>query len=82
MLRDLSAAAPQAHAQLCFNFNNPLVQSVVSQTDAELVKRCVQMLYVQALLLGHHPLSEREMRVLNEGLLGMIERGLGRGPTR
>ena len=34
------------------------------------------MLYVQALLLGHHPLSSREMKLLNDGLLGLIEWGV------
>jgi molecular chaperone HtpG len=78
LLGDLSAAGPAVHAQLCFNWSNALVQSVIGQEDADLVRRCVQLLYVQALLLGHRPLSEREMRVLNEGLLGMIEWGLGK----
>jgi molecular chaperone HtpG len=41
------------------------------------VQRSVEMLYVQSLLLGHHPLNAREMRLLNEGLLGLIEMSLG-----
>jgi molecular chaperone HtpG len=35
------------------------------------------MLYVQALLLGHHPLKQKEMQLLNDGLNGLIERALG-----
>jgi len=27
-------------------------------------------------LLGHHPLSSREMALLNEGLIGLIEWGI------
>ncbi len=34
------------------------------------------MLYVQALLLGHHPLSAKEMALLNDGLLALIEWGV------
>ena len=34
------------------------------------------MLYVQALLLGHHPLSSKEMALLNEGLTDLIGRGV------
>jgi molecular chaperone HtpG len=30
------------------------------------------MLYVQSLLLGHHPLSSRELALLNEGLSSLI----------
>ena len=34
------------------------------------------MLYVQALLLGHHPLNAKEMALLNDGLLALIEWGV------
>ena len=34
------------------------------------------MLYVQALLLGHHPLNAKEMAILNDGLLALIEWGI------
>ena len=45
--------------------------------NKKLVNRSVQLLYVQALLLGHHPLNSKEMRLLNDGLLDMIEWGVG-----
>ena len=79
VLGDLGRATESATSQLCFNFANPLVRSVIEQDDATLQRRCVQMLYVQALLLGHHPLNSSEMTVLNDGLLGLIEWGLTRG---
>jgi molecular chaperone HtpG len=41
--------------------------------DRTLLQRSIQMLYVQALMLGHHPLQAREMTLLNEGLIGLIE---------
>jgi molecular chaperone HtpG len=65
-----------AYAQLCLNFNNPLVRKMARLRDRPLLQRSIQMLYVQALLLGHHPLSSREMALLNEGLLGLIEWGV------
>jgi molecular chaperone HtpG len=34
------------------------------------------MLYVQALLLGHQPLNAKEMSLLNEGLLALIDLGV------
>jgi molecular chaperone HtpG len=64
------------YAQLCFNYDNPLVRKVVRVKDRALLQRSIQMLYVQALLLGHHPLSAREMALLNEGLIGLIEWGV------
>ena len=40
--------------------------------DGAQLKLSVEMLYVQALLLGHRPLNAREMALLNRGLLGLI----------
>jgi molecular chaperone HtpG len=65
--------AAVATAQLCFNFANPLVQKLARLDDPKKRTRAVQMLYVQALLLGHHPLSAKELALLNDGLLGLIE---------
>jgi molecular chaperone HtpG len=66
----------EVYAQLCFNYNNPLVRRLAALTNRALLQRSVQMLYVQALLLGHHPLNAREMALLNDGLLGLIEWGV------
>jgi molecular chaperone HtpG len=67
------------HARLCFNYDNPLVRRLAAVTDRNLLRSAIQMLYVQALLLGHHPLSSREMRLVNEGLLGLIDAGISAG---
>lgn len=64
-------------AQLCFNFANPLVRKLAAVTDRKKLARAVQMLYVQSLLLGHHPLSGKEMALLNDSLLGLIEDSVG-----
>ncbi len=63
-------------SQLCFNFHNPLVRRLTAIRDQQLLLRSVQLLYVQSLLMGHHPLNQKEMSVLNEGLLAMIEWGV------
>ncbi len=67
---------PDVYAQLCFNYNNPLVRKLAALSNRTLLQRSIQMLYVQALLLGHHPLNAKEMGLLNEGLLGLIEWGV------
>lgn len=64
--------ADPATGLLCFNFANPLVQGLLAVTDAGVLRRAVEMLYVQALLMGHHPLSEAEMKLLSGGLLALI----------
>jgi molecular chaperone HtpG len=71
-----------AHSQLCFNFENPLIRRLVGLKSRPLVRRSVEMLYVQALLLGHQPLNAKEMALLNEGLLALIEFGVANeGPA-
>ncbi|HWE35467.1 MAG TPA: HSP90 family protein [Isosphaeraceae bacterium] len=64
------------YAQLCFNYRNPLIRKIARLTDRTLLRRSIEMLYVQALLLGHHPLNAKEMALLNRGLLGLIEWGV------
>ena len=64
-------------AQLCFNFRNPLVRRLAAARDPGRQSRAIEMLYVQALLLGHHPLSGKEMAALNRGLLALIDDATG-----
>ncbi|MFT7639018.1 MAG: molecular chaperone HtpG [Pirellulaceae bacterium] len=62
-----------AETQLVLNYNNKLVRKLAATPDRNLIGRALQMLYVQALLLGHRPLNAREMKLLSDGLLGLIE---------
>jgi len=66
-----------AGANLCLNYNNPLIRRLAGANNPALVRRTVEMLYVQALLLGHYPLRAREMSLLSGGLLGLIADCLG-----
>lgn len=71
------AASPGGgFAQLCFNFDNALIRRLRNVTAPDVLGRTIEMLYVQALLLGHHPLSSREMALLNGGLLALIDLSL------
>lgn len=66
-------------AQLCFNFNNPLVRKLARLDDHDTLVLAIQMLYVQSLLMGHHPLNAREMALLNTGMLDLIELSISGG---
>ncbi len=66
-----------SYADICFNFDNPLVRRLSTVRDRAVLMRSIQMLYLQSLLLGHHPLSGKEMTLLNDGLLALIEWGVG-----
>lgn len=68
-----------SYAQLCFNYDNPLVRKLARMEDRNVLRLSVQMLYVQALLLGHHPLSSDEMAILNTGLLDLIDLAIEQG---
>ncbi|MBN1205723.1 MAG: HSP90 family protein [Myxococcaceae bacterium] len=68
----LSSARGDDRPVLTFNFLNPVVRRLAGVTDRALMKLSVEMLYVQALLLGHRPLNAKEMALLNQGLLGLI----------
>jgi molecular chaperone HtpG len=76
VLDNLAGKTPNHYAQLCFNGHNPLVRKLAQVKNGPLLQRAVQMLYIQALLMGHHPLSAREMKLLNTGLIGLIELGV------
>lgn len=60
-------------ARLCLNYSNPLVQRIALIKDHRLLERMIEMVYVQSLLMGHHPLNKKETDLLNNGLMGMIE---------
>jgi molecular chaperone HtpG len=38
--------------------------------------RSIERLYVESLLLGHHPLRWRELQLLNRGLISLLEWGV------
>ncbi|MFM7931212.1 MAG: hypothetical protein ACKO9Q_26175, partial [Pirellula sp.] len=71
-----SEPASEAFAQLCLNYNNKVIARLTKIKNKALIRRAVEMLYVQALLLGHYPLRPQEMSTLSDGLLALIELGL------
>lgn len=75
------APAVDACSQLCLNYNNLLIRKLATVQQKELVRRAIEMLYVQSLLLGHYPLKAKETALLSEGLLGLIEAGIANQPT-
>jgi molecular chaperone HtpG len=62
-----------ASAQLCLNYNSPLVRQLAGLGASDAVRRCLEVLYVQALLLAQQPLTTKELAVLSGGILGLVE---------
>lgn len=63
--------------KLYINAANPLIQRLARVRDAEMMDNTVQIVYIHAMLAGHYTLSERELGVLNHGLMKLMEYGLG-----
>lgn len=76
------AAAETNRGTLYFNLNNPLVRRLVGLSEGVLLEDAIRVLYVQALLAGGQALRGGEMRVMNEALLGLVERASARGQTQ
>ena len=74
LLGDMGAGrAVHGEARLVLNFESPLVRRLAGVDDHELLRRLVEVLYVQTLLLGHYPLSASEMGLLSGSVTGLIE---------
>lgn len=65
--------APRSYSRLFLNYDNDLVRQIVVLADRSGQQRCIEMLYIQALLLGHFPLGPKESRLLNDGLSGILQ---------
>lgn len=64
-----------SYATLYFNHKNPIVRRMLSMEDEEMLGSFVEILYVQALLIGGFPLHNDEMALMNSRLLTLMERG-------
>ena len=60
-------------SQLVFNFRNPLVRKVISIESQSVLEKLVELVYLQAILLGQYPLQKNEKKILGSGLLGLID---------
>ncbi len=63
-------------SRLCLNGRNVVVAKLLGIRQPEVLRRAVELLYVQSLLQGHHPLDRRERQILGEGLTGLIDLAL------
>jgi molecular chaperone HtpG len=64
--------ANDARGQLCLNWQNPLIRSLLELRDSSILRRAAELLYTQALLAGHFPLDAKERQALCDGLHGLI----------
>jgi len=60
-------------SDLFLNMDNLLIKKITRIEEASNFKRCVELIYVNALLLGHYALNERETSLLNQNLIEIID---------
>ena len=60
----------------CLNVENPVIDRLMDLDDAELAANAAEFLYLQALLMGHHPLKVGESALLNTSLRAILDRAI------
>lgn len=76
LMDSLAGNAGSGLSELTFNYRNPLVQRLAKLQEPRRLRLAAGVLYVQSLLMGHHPLKGRELELLNKGLIELLELGL------
>lgn len=63
--------------KLYLNGKNPLLRRLAQAQEEGIRRTMIEVLYVHAMLAGHYTLGEKEMDILNRGLIRLVEYGLG-----
>ncbi|NGZ77580.1 HSP90 family protein [Saccharibacillus alkalitolerans] len=62
-----------SYSILYLNLNNPVVQRLFMGRPTSRLGTLVEMLYANALMMGHYPMSRQELALLNTGILSLID---------
>lgn len=73
-------ATDPEHSRLCLNWSNPVVRKLLAVRQPDVLRRAIDLIYVQSLLQGHYPLEARERQVLSDGLTGLIDLAVSHSP--
>jgi molecular chaperone HtpG len=72
-----SARDDDLSARLCLNWSNRVVRALVRVEDDAVFARTLQLLYIQALLAGHHPLSDADRTLMTTALSDLVSLSAG-----
>ncbi|MCK2030905.1 HSP90 family protein [Microbacterium galbinum] len=72
-----SARDDDLSARLCLNWSNRVVRALVRVDDDAVFARTLQLLYIQALLAGHHPLSDADRTLMTTALSDLVSLSAG-----
>jgi len=76
-----ASSKPEATARLCLNWGNRVVRMLATLDDDAVFDRSVHVLYVQALLAGHRPLSAADRALMTTAMTDLIQLSVGLGDT-
>lgn len=65
-----------AYATLYFNLNNPVIERAFHPAHKAMLPSIIEMLYCNALMMGHYPMSRQETMLLNKGIIQFIDWGM------
>lgn len=63
--------------KLYLNGRSSMLRHLAQIDNREMAENMVQVLYIHAMLAGHYSLGEKELEILNTGLIKLLEYGLG-----
>jgi molecular chaperone HtpG len=61
---------------LCFNKDNTLINDLTDLDDETMFEAVINILYVQALMLGNYPVNKKEMTVFNDSIYKLLIMGM------
>lgn len=68
--------AEEPAARLCLNWTNPVIRKLAATPAGRVFDLSVQLLYVQSLLAGHHPLGPRDRTMMSTALSELVYRAI------
>lgn len=71
------AGDDDVRARLCLNWSNRVVRTLSAVDDDAVFARTVQLLYIQSLLAGHHPLTDADRALMTTALTDLVALSAG-----
>ncbi|WP_407944821.1 HSP90 family protein [Paenibacillus albiflavus] len=65
-----------AYSTLYLNLNNPMIEQVFSKLNMNMLPTIFEVLYCNALMMGHYPMNRQEITALNQGIMQFISWGI------
>lgn len=61
-------------SKLYLNIENQVVQKLLDGVDVSSEKIILEMLYVNSLMMGHYPISSKELQMMNQNIITIINK--------